>query len=96
MARSENSAWGHEAGVASARVKRHSTARMMCIAAGHEDADDLDALRHDPALLIACNRAPEGGHDIPSQPTISRLENLADVKTLYRIGIGFIDLFCRG
>ena len=72
------------------------TARMMCIAAGHEDADDLDALRHDPALLIACNRAPEGGHDIPSQPTISRLENLADVKTLYRIGIGFIDLFCRG
>ena len=72
------------------------TARMMCIAAGYEDADDLDALRHDPALLIACNRAPEGGHDIPSQPTISRLENLADVKTLYRIGIGFIDLFCRG
>ena len=72
------------------------TARMMCITAGYEDADDLDALRHDPALLIACNRAPEGGHDIPSQPTISRLENLADVKTLYRIGIGFIDLFCRG
>ena len=72
------------------------TARMMAIAAGYEDADDLDALRHDPALLIACNRAPEGGHDIPSQPTISRLENLADVKTLYRIGIGFIDLFCRG
>jgi Transposase DDE domain group 1 len=72
------------------------TARMMCIAAGYEDADDLDALRHDPALLIACNRAPEGGHDIPSQPTISRLENLADVKALYRIGIGFIDLFCRG
>jgi Transposase DDE domain group 1 len=72
------------------------TARMMCIAAGYEDADDLDALRNDPALLIACNRAPEGGHDIPSQPTISRIENVADVKSLYRIGIGFIDLFCRG
>ena len=71
------------------------TARMMCIAAGYEDADDLDALRRDPALLIACNRAPEGGHDIPSQPTISRIENVADVKSLYRIGIGFIDLFCR-
>jgi len=71
------------------------TARMMAIAAGYEDADDLDALRHDPALLIACNRAPEGGHDIPSQPSISRLENLADVKTLYRIGIGYIDFFCR-
>jgi Transposase DDE domain group 1 len=71
------------------------TARMMAIAAGHEDADDLDALRNDPALMIACNRAPDGGHDIPSQPTISRLENLADVKALYRIGIGYIDLFCR-
>ncbi len=72
------------------------TARMMAIAAGYEDGDDLDALRHDPALLIACNRAPQGGHNIPSQPTISRLENLADFRTLYRIGIGFIDLFCRG
>ena len=71
------------------------TARMMAIAAGYEDGDDLDALRHDPALLIACDRAPEGGHDIPSQPTISRLENLADVKTLYKIGIGFIDHYCR-
>jgi hypothetical protein len=50
------------------------TARMMAIAAGHEDADDLDALRNDPALMIACK-----------QPTISRLENLADVKALYRI-----------
>jgi len=37
------------------------TARIMAIAAGHEDANDLDALRHDPALLIACNPAPEGG-----------------------------------
>jgi hypothetical protein len=70
-----------------------ATARMMAITAGYEDADDLDALRHDPALLIACDRAPEGGLDIPSQPTISRLENVADVKSLYRIGIGFIDLF---
>ena len=71
------------------------TARMMAIAAGYEDADDLDALRHDPALLIACERTPESGHDIPSQPTISRLENLADAKTLYKIGTGFIDLFCK-
>lgn len=72
-----------------------ATARMMAIAAGYEDADDLDALRHDPALLIACERAPESGRDIPSQPTISRIENLADARTLYRIGVGFIDLFCK-
>ena len=72
------------------------TARMMAIACGHEDADDLDILRHDPALKIACGRAPESGPGLPSQPTISRLENLADLKVLYRIGINFIDLFCRG
>jgi hypothetical protein len=71
------------------------TARMMAIAAGYEDADDLDALRDDPALMIACERAPETGLGIPSQPTISRLENLADTCTLYKIGTGFIDLFCR-
>jgi hypothetical protein len=71
------------------------SARMMAIACGHEDADDLDTLRHDPALKIACHRAPESGAGLPSQPTISRLENLADVHVLYRVGINFIDLFCR-
>jgi hypothetical protein len=71
------------------------TARMMAIAAGYEDADDLDALRFDPALMLACEREPENGHGIPSQPTISRLENVADALTLYKIGIGYIDFFCR-
>ncbi len=71
------------------------TARMIAIACGYEDADDLDALRHDPALKIACGRAPETGAALPSQPTISRMENLADFKVLYRIGINNIDLFCR-
>ena len=66
-------------------------ARMMAIAPGYEDADDLDVLCQAPALLIACERLPESGHDIPSQPAISRLENLADTRALYRIGI--VDLF---
>ena len=38
------------------RLRRHSyaivTTRIMAIAAGHEDADDLD----DPDLMLACNR----------------------------------------
>ncbi|WBT39063.1 IS1380 family transposase [Hyphomicrobium sp. DMF-1] len=70
-------------------------ARMIAIACGYEDADDLDDLRHDPALKIACGRAPDTGSALPSQPTISRMENLADLKVLYRIGINNIDLFCR-
>ena len=71
------------------------TARMMAIAAGYEDGDDLDDLRHDPSLKIALNRAPESGDGLPSQPTISRLENLADERTLFSIAMGLIDLYCR-
>jgi hypothetical protein len=71
------------------------TARMMAIAAGYEDCDDLDRLRADPALKLACGRAPESGVDLMSQPTLSRLENLAERRTLIEIGLGFIDLFCK-
>jgi hypothetical protein len=69
-------------------------ARMMAIAAGYEDCDDLDSLRTDPAFKIACGRAPESGDNLMSQPTLSRLENVADWRTLYRIGLAMIDLFC--
>lgn len=69
-------------------------ARMMAIAAGYEDCDDLDQLRTDPAFKIACGRAPDTGRDLMSQPTLSRLENLADRHALLAIGYGFIDLFC--
>jgi hypothetical protein len=70
-------------------------ARMVMIAAGYEDCDDIDALRTDPALKIAVGRAPETGADLMSQPTLSRLENLADWRMLARIGLGQIDLYCR-
>jgi len=29
-------------------------ARVMAIACGYEDCDDMDALRHDPAMKMAC------------------------------------------
>jgi Transposase DDE domain group 1 len=82
-----------------ARV-RHSyaemaTTRMLMIAAGYEDCDDVDALRADPALKIAVGRCPETGADLMSQPTLSRLENLPDWRALARIGLGQIDLYCR-
>ena len=79
---------------------RHSyaemaTARMLMIAAGYEDCDDVDALRTDPALKMAVGRCPETGADLMSQPTLSRLENVADWRTLARIGLRQIDLYCR-
>ena len=48
--------------------------RVLLIAAGYPDANDCDALRHDPALKMALGRAPEGGPDLCSQPTMCRLE----------------------
>jgi len=42
-------------------------ARMLMISAGYEDCDDIDALRADPALKLACGRCPESGADLMSQ-----------------------------
>src|SRR5256885_16325576 len=44
-------------------------ARIFAIACGYEDADDLDRLRFDPALKLACGRLPDTGRDLCSQPT---------------------------
>jgi hypothetical protein len=70
-------------------------ARMVMIAAGYEDCDDIDTLRRDPAFKIALGRRPDTGADLMSQPTLSRLENLADWRALARIGLNLIDLSCR-
>ena len=48
-------------------------ARILAIACGYEDADDLDHLRADPAFKLACGRLPESGADLMSQPTVSRM-----------------------
>ena len=49
--------------------------RMFAIAAGYEDADDCDSLRHDPIFKMAVGRLPESGEPLCSQPTMSRLVN---------------------
>ena len=68
--------------------------RMFAICCGHEDCDDLDELRYDPALKIACERLPESGPALASQPTLSRLENTPSWRELGRMGLALIDLFC--
>jgi DDE family transposase len=70
-------------------------ARMVMIAAGYEDCDDIDTLKADPAFKIAAGRAPDSDADLMSQPTSSRLENLANWRALARIGLNLIDLFCK-
>jgi len=69
-------------------------ARILAIACGYEDADDLDSLRFDPAFKLACGRLPESGRDLVSQPTVSRWENAAGLRDLIRLGRAMVDLYC--
>ena len=68
--------------------------RMFAICCGHEDCNDMDNLRHDPALKMACDRLPESGPALASQPTLSRLENAPTIRELVRMGAAMIDLYC--
>jgi Transposase DDE domain group 1 len=69
--------------------------RVFAIACGYPDGNDLGDLRHDPAFKMACGRLPETGPDLASQPTISRLENAPDLRTLIRMSRGMVDFRCK-
>lgn len=60
--------------------------RIFAIACGYEDTNDLDTLCNDPALKLACGRAPQSDPALASQPTLSRLENCVSKKDLVRMG----------
>ena len=68
--------------------------RMFAIAAGYEDADDCDWLRHDPVFKMAVGRLPESGAPLCSQPTMSRLENAPSKIEIARLMAGMVDQFC--
>jgi len=67
--------------------------RMLMIAAGYEDGNDADTLRGDPMFKLALDRLPSG-EELCSQSTISRLENLADMRALLRLGRALIEQYC--
>jgi hypothetical protein len=69
-------------------------ARILAIACGYEDADDLDRLRFDPAFKLACGRLPETGRDLCSQPTVSRWENAPTLREIIRLMGVMVDLYC--
>ena len=68
--------------------------RMFAIAAGYEDGDDCDSLRHDPIFKMAVGRAPESGDPLCSQPTMSRLENAPSRIEIARMMMAMVDQFC--
>jgi hypothetical protein len=68
-------------------------ARAAAIACGHEDAIDLDRLRHDPLMKVAVGRCAESGAPLASQSTISRLENAPSKTEAARLCAALLDQF---
>jgi hypothetical protein len=61
--------------------------RTYAIVQGYEDANDLDRLRHDPALKLTCGRLPRTGDALASQPTFSRWENGVTRRELRKMAL---------
>lgn len=60
-------------------------ARVLAIACGYEDADDLDLLRDDPGFRLALGKLLGSGAGLASQPTMSRWENAPTTRELARM-----------
>jgi hypothetical protein len=75
------------------------TSRIFGIAAGYEDANDHNALRHDPAFQVAAGRTPaENNYDEDDDPlaspsTHSRLENRTNTGTILKLHEVLVDTF---
>ena len=67
--------------------------RLLMISAGYEDGIDANSLRRDPMFKMALDLTPSD-RELCSQSTISRLENLPDVRALLRMGRAMVDLYC--
>lgn len=65
--------------------------RLYQIAAGYEDVNDADRLRHDPTFQVV---AADGRTTLGSQPTLSRLENGIEWPAIQRLGRTGVDWFC--
>src|SRR5499433_526980 len=67
--------------------------RVLHMAAGYEDANDANTLRHDPIFKLLLDRLPETGAPLASQPTISRFENRVSRTDLFRMALVLVDQF---
>src|SRR5205823_994799 len=67
--------------------------RVLQIAAGYEDANDANTLRHDPIFKLLLDRLPDTGPPLASQPTLSRFENHVSRTELYRMARVLVDQF---
>lgn len=75
------------------------TSRIFGIAAGYEDVNDHQQLRHDAAFQVAAGRSPsendgkDGKDALASSSTISRLENRVNFKVCFDLCELLVDIF---
>jgi Transposase DDE domain group 1 len=67
--------------------------RIIAIALGYEDLNDHQTLRNDPALQVAAGKVPDEEISLASPPTLCRLENRIQRKTLIQIASVLVDQF---
>jgi hypothetical protein len=68
--------------------------RLLMIRAGYEDGNDANCLRSDPMFKMALDLS-SSDRELCSQSTISRLENLPNVRTLLRMGRAMVRSLLR-
>jgi len=68
--------------------------RIYQLACAYEDGNDANTLRTDPVFKLGLERLPlEAAADLASAPTLSRLENAATRKDIYRLAVAFVEPF---
>ncbi len=67
--------------------------RVFAIAAGYEDENDHEQLRHDPALQVSADREPDEDQPLGSPATLCRLENRVSRQTMVRLHQVLVDQF---
>src|SRR6058998_2514247 len=66
--------------------------RVYGIACGYPDCNDAGRLADDPVQKLLLDRDPIDGAPLGSQPTLSRFENAASSKDLFKMGCELADI----
>ena len=70
--------------------------RLYQICLGYEDCNDANWLRTDPVFKTVCDRLRETDAALSSQPTLSRMENAIDGRTLNQLRDWFEQSYVDG
>jgi len=69
--------------------------RLYAFIAGHEDGNDHNRLRTDPALKPVCDRRVDAGEDLAGQPTLSRFENAVTDEQIAQLNALFVEQYIQ-